>query len=285
MFDKEQALRRWRQEMTEGGIKTPVTLEELESHLLADFEALTAAGRTEQEAFVLAAARLGQPAAVTGEFKKLQRPLLTPARIAALLIAVVGLPLGLATAASPSVAQERLGGLLWAHVATLATGYVAALLAGMFAMSYVVCRLFDSISPSRLQWLDRAVFGCVAAAAGLSVIGFALGVIWLRTSHGIFGLTSPRAAPAWFATIWLVAVCILHGTRRISEHAAMLAAIFGNIVVSLAWTAAVVLGSKAGLSGPFISYFWPVWLFIAVHIAALIIGISPTATSREMRAG
>ena len=51
MFNLEQAIVEWRQRMLAAGIKTPVPLEELESHLREDVEQQMRSGFSEQEAF------------------------------------------------------------------------------------------------------------------------------------------------------------------------------------------------------------------------------------------
>jgi len=73
MFDLEQAIIAWRQQMLAAGIKSPVPLEELENHLREEIEQQTKSGRSEAEAFESAVQRLGQIEAVQGEFEKIPR--------------------------------------------------------------------------------------------------------------------------------------------------------------------------------------------------------------------
>ena len=70
MFDLNQAIAEWRQEMVSDGIKTPALLDELESHLQEDVERQVQLGIGAEEAFRAAAIRLGQPNALTKEFSK-----------------------------------------------------------------------------------------------------------------------------------------------------------------------------------------------------------------------
>jgi len=70
MFELEQAIVRWRQQMLAGGIKTPELLAELESHLRDEIERQTGAGVSDAAAFDLAARKLGQPESLRAEFKK-----------------------------------------------------------------------------------------------------------------------------------------------------------------------------------------------------------------------
>jgi len=77
MFDLERAISDWRQRMIAGGIQSPETLDELESHLREDVEQLMRSGVTTQQAFETAALRLGSAAALGTEFQKASEPMKT----------------------------------------------------------------------------------------------------------------------------------------------------------------------------------------------------------------
>ena len=51
MFDLEQSIAEWRQQMLAAGIKTPVPLEELEIHLREEIERQMKSGLNEQTGF------------------------------------------------------------------------------------------------------------------------------------------------------------------------------------------------------------------------------------------
>jgi hypothetical protein len=70
MFNLEQSIADWRRQMIAAGIKTPVPLEELESHLRAEIEQQRKAGSNEQDAFNSAAQKIGPARALTKEFAK-----------------------------------------------------------------------------------------------------------------------------------------------------------------------------------------------------------------------
>jgi lysylphosphatidylglycerol synthetase-like protein (DUF2156 family) len=70
MFNLEQSIAEWRQQMLAAGIKTPVPLEELESHLREDVEQQMRSGFSEQEAFGSAIKKIGQPRLLKTEFQK-----------------------------------------------------------------------------------------------------------------------------------------------------------------------------------------------------------------------
>jgi hypothetical protein len=72
MFDLEKSIANWRQQMLADGIKTPVPLDELESHLREDIEQQTKAGLNEAEAFQTAVQKIGQGQVVQTEFEKVE---------------------------------------------------------------------------------------------------------------------------------------------------------------------------------------------------------------------
>src|SRR2546427_8682508 len=70
MFNLDQAIADWRRQMLAAGIKTPVPLNELESHLRDDVEQQVRSGGNAQQAFESAVQRIGQAGALKGEFAK-----------------------------------------------------------------------------------------------------------------------------------------------------------------------------------------------------------------------
>ncbi|HUD82511.1 MAG TPA: hypothetical protein VMQ67_03370 [Candidatus Saccharimonadales bacterium] len=72
MFDAEQSIAEWRRQMLAAGIKTPVPLEELESHLRDEFERQRKSGRSEAEAFQSAVQKIGPAHTVQNEFEKVE---------------------------------------------------------------------------------------------------------------------------------------------------------------------------------------------------------------------
>src|ERR1035438_9988179 len=69
MFDLEQSITEWRQQMLAAGIKTPVPLEELEIHLREEIGRRMKTGVDESRAFKIAAQQIGPPDALKREFK------------------------------------------------------------------------------------------------------------------------------------------------------------------------------------------------------------------------
>jgi hypothetical protein len=70
MFDLEKAIVEWRNQMLATGIKSPVPLDELESHLRDEIARQIERGLDEQRAFEVSCARIGCAADLKREFAK-----------------------------------------------------------------------------------------------------------------------------------------------------------------------------------------------------------------------
>ena len=73
MFDLEEKISEWRQQMLAAGIRAPVPLEELESHLREDVGQQMRSGLSAQHAFEAAVQRMGTPPVLSTEFVKVGR--------------------------------------------------------------------------------------------------------------------------------------------------------------------------------------------------------------------
>jgi len=71
MFNLEQAIADWRQNMLACGIETPVPMEELELHLREEIERNVKAGMEQNSAFETAVQSIGDARMLIAEFKKL----------------------------------------------------------------------------------------------------------------------------------------------------------------------------------------------------------------------
>src|SRR5271163_4650776 len=70
MFNLEPSIAEWRKRMLAAGIKTPVPLEELESHLREEIERRKKSGLSEADAFKIAVEEIGPVRVLQGEFCK-----------------------------------------------------------------------------------------------------------------------------------------------------------------------------------------------------------------------
>lgn len=70
MFNLDQAIAEWRRQMLAAGIKAPVPLDELESHLHEEMEQQMRSGLNAQQAFEVATQRIGRSDVLKTEFAK-----------------------------------------------------------------------------------------------------------------------------------------------------------------------------------------------------------------------
>jgi hypothetical protein len=74
MFNLNRSLADWREELRRGGACSPDDLEELEGHLREEMTRLAEAGLSSEEAFIVAARRLGRTDLLNGEYAKINAP-------------------------------------------------------------------------------------------------------------------------------------------------------------------------------------------------------------------
>ena len=119
MFNLEQAIAQWRNELRAAGMNTPALLDELESHLREEFERQRRAGHDAQQSFQIARQCIGRADSLGTEFEKAGSAMGTPDRwIARFVLYAAGLGYGwvLFWAAhtvlhTPMSRAERLSGL------------------------------------------------------------------------------------------------------------------------------------------------------------------------------
>ena len=277
MFNLEQSITEWRRQMLAAGLKTPTPLNELESHLREDIGRLKSTGRPEAEAFQLAVSRLGNPAPLRTEFNKLKKPASWPVTIG--LSAYVSAMILMAVSSSwPLMVQsgalsaKRL--LLYAHGVSLTAGYVAAFFAGCFGIFYLCHRLLHALTLARQQSLDRAACLFTKIAAGLTIIGVALGMIrsWQQLPGYLPGNLHEIASLC--TAIWHIALLMMRRNGRLNEHTTMLMCIGGNVLVGLAWFGPIIL--LYGMPG-----CWPLVVFLGMNLLFLSVGATRASENVE----
>jgi hypothetical protein len=279
MFNLEQSIAAWRRQMLAAGIKPPAPLDELESHLREDIGSLNSAGMPLAEAFQLAVSRIGGPASLRTEFNKLKSNRCWPVVIGSRLW-VYGVVV-LAMIFSWNLFAEGRNFLLSAHIFSLTAGYGAAFLAGSFGICYVCYRSFHAVSPVRRQALSRAVHSFSHLAAGLVVVGLILGMLWSRQHSGGWLRGGVREMGGIGACLWLIASAAMQRFGRVSERARMLMCIGGNVIVGLAWFAAGIIASSLGMHSYGMARYWPLGVFLGLHLFFLVMGLTPAPTVAE----
>jgi hypothetical protein len=202
MFDLDRAIAEWRREMRAAGIKTPMPLDELESHVREEFERQMKSEPSEQEVFDSAVKKIGQAHALKLEFKKIAAPIETQ------FVKLAGIACG-ATAGLFSL--WILFNLLVIHEVNL-----AARMLGLVAVTSILLswRHGEKLLPTiHRQWV-RAVLGvlcCLASVGGMMLfitvlprlLAFPAGTdipvgrvlvssVWIWAATTIFGVAAYR---------------------------------------------------------------------------------------------
>jgi hypothetical protein len=94
MFDLEQSITDWRNQMLAAGIKTPVPLEELEIHLREEIEQQMRSGTEAQPVLEAAIQKIGRTDVLKNEFQKTNLPTVEETRIKVIVGGVLTLLVG-----------------------------------------------------------------------------------------------------------------------------------------------------------------------------------------------
>jgi urease accessory protein UreF len=121
MFSLEQSMMEWRRRMLAAGIKSPVPLEELESHLREAVEQQMRSGSDARTALTTAVQEMGQVVALKSEFNKVERKQMK--RTLMISLGVIGVLVGMAFV-MPAVAQYK-------HEGAMSLNEVCLLLLGL----------------------------------------------------------------------------------------------------------------------------------------------------------
>jgi leader peptidase (prepilin peptidase)/N-methyltransferase len=191
MFNLEQAIAGWRKQMLAAGIKTPVPLDELESHLREDVEERIRSGTSVEQAFEAAAQRIGEANMLQVEFKKVEN-LIPPFQRKAIwiLIGVAILSCWMQFGQSPAMVLAYsvfLGGLIVATFIDFAHFIIpdAVTIGGAFA------GLICSLLLPQLQGQKLVIAGVLQSLLG---IGAGAGLLYLVLRFGKLLFGSHRLA-------------------------------------------------------------------------------------------
>ena len=144
MFDLEQSIADWREQMLAAGIKSPVPLEELETHLREDVEEWMHSGVTAQQAFETTVRQIGQGEMLQPEFARAGETIYE--QLKRLVCALVGIPnYRLATNMNTSNANPEPG---WATYLKNAAVVLPAFLFWIGSLIFVVPKLKEICAAS-----------------------------------------------------------------------------------------------------------------------------------------
>lgn len=207
MFDLEQTITKWKQQMVAGGIRNPAVLDELESHLREETERQTRAGVPVERAFDIAAQKIGPANALKNEFRKNGfASLAEKLMIAAATLAIAfGIFL---TSVTILFCYDRLGERVVGFAA------LGLILAAVFGLSHAA-PLLPAIFPERKR---------VALQLACLLTGFGICTFYLQVILPHFGRRPDGMLPAigfWGLipiAIGIGLVCALEKAARVTRH-------------------------------------------------------------------
>ncbi len=256
--------------MAAGGVKEAAILDELEAHLREEIQERSAAGGASADAFEFAVARIGTAKSLRREFNKVSGGTFLPVVIG--ISVWVGMIIWVAAVALGKVYAGKWNVLLLAHVLALTAGYLATFLMGAFAICFIFLQWRGKLSSAAQTSLSRAALHFSGIAAGATVAGLILGVVWSEQNRGTYWTGSPREMGALMAVIWFSAAWLIQRFNWKDVHARMLVCMGGNILGALCWGGALVLEHDPGVRN--LGDLWPVHVFIGLHLLVLALGFS-----------
>ncbi len=178
MFDLNRAITNWRLELGQNEALNTGDLNEMETHLRNEIEALSTGGLAQEEAFIVAAHRLGDTGQIAAEFAKVNGSRMWRRRFFGMLTGVLVFILAGALSAAAAKACAVMAvfvGLQGYTVGAMESIVGVVVLVGLAGITY--CLFGPGLFGIRAASLFKNPF-----VAALSVAGLALVVILLRAA-------------------------------------------------------------------------------------------------------
>lgn len=204
MFDLEKSVAKWRKQMLAAGIKAPVPLNELESHLREEIERQIQSGASEQEAFQRTVLQIGQAKELKAEFVKDRNllSLLGDDKFTAIDRILGTLWLVIFSRGFVMMSHEVIRNLISAHGQGLV--YLISILLLLLQSAICGAGILGSALVIRGRKSGRWIIGIIAGLYGLLCLSVLLRLIpTVPPSH--FAVVKLCTVTAFFAiTVWLL---------------------------------------------------------------------------------
>ena len=135
------------------------------------------------------------------------------------------------------VAVLRSNYWLWTHVTSINIGYATVLLAAIFSMIYLFCRLFDITRQNKalFRMLTQSSYGILCFGLVFSLVGTILGGIWGNDSWGRFWGWDPKENGALVIVLWCLTVLHMRLAGWIKEIGLHACTAFGANFCLFSW--------------------------------------------------
>jgi ABC-type transport system involved in cytochrome c biogenesis permease subunit len=162
------------------------------------------------------------------------------------------------------------------HVVTVALGYMATMVAGLFGVAFIMLGVLTPLLPGRMQSILASVIYCIVCfAIFFSFIGTVLGGLWADDSWGRFWGWDPKENGALIIVLWNALVLHARWGKMVGDRGLAVLAVLGNICVAWSWFGVNELG--VGLHSYGFTDGVLMWLGIAIvaHLTVAGIGLLP----------
>ncbi len=169
------------------------------------------------------------------------------------------------------VAVLRSNYWLWTHVTSINIGYATVLLAAIFSMIYIFCRLFDITrqNAALFRMLTQSAYGILCFGLVFSLVGTVLGGIWGNDSWGRFWGWDPKENGALVIVLWCLAVLHMRLAGWIREIGLHVCTAFGANFCLFSWWHVNLL--NVGLHSYGFTQGLDQKLFLAYGIVSLVV--------------
>jgi hypothetical protein len=184
MFDLDDAISEWREQLASDGISSPEVLDELESHLRDDIEQLMRSEVSEAQAFQSAIRDVGQPSLLKTEFAKMGPWQEFPTRFQHAMLTLAGIP----TLATPMKTPNTQIEPRWATYLKASAFLLPAVLLWALSVVFIVPKLKQ----------------ICAHAGGVPLPSFVNGMLALSqyATWIVLGAALVLASLEWRSTAW-----------------------------------------------------------------------------------
>ena len=230
MFDLNQQVTKWRTNLAQSEACSKSDIDELESHLREEIEHLSTCELSEQEAFLVAAHRLGDSGSLTGEFAKVNRGRVFRRRLLWIALGVLSYILATYFAAAFSKGSVLFAASLGLRGCFLAFVGVASNIAVFCAAMLLLCLLFRlaGSGPGLIlkSALAKLIFILAFIVAGIILIvaQILLPSLTVRilsaSEYGRMAMFSAYAFAAWHVVLPVILFILLFILRDSNLRAA-----------------------------------------------------------------
>ena len=234
MFDLNRQIDLWKQTLRANAACSTDELEELESHLREELEAMIAAGLSQEEAFAKSISRLGDPHAVCREFAKNQfLGDWLAIRAGNVMVGLVGLA---AVVVGIAVAIQKQDELLAAHTGSILFAYLVPFLLAAVG-SYAIFRT-ALVKSGQPLFRDRFAAQCkilLGATALATATGAVLGGFWAERHLGRFWGWDLKETGALLVVLCALLLLVLVTKYKLASVRLGQASLILSIVTFVAW--------------------------------------------------